>query len=134
MKPNNHKPVIAIVDDNASICEGTQRFLCFLGFNAVTFTSGQEFIATLDDIPSFEPDCVILDIQMPGLNGFQVQERLTGSRRNIPVIFLTGSDEAWIRERALAVGAFAFLSKPCSSNVLLATLRTVLKLSAPQDS
>jgi FixJ family two-component response regulator len=116
-----------------SICRATKRFLCFLGFDAVTFLTGQEFIDTLDGTPSFDPDCVILDIQMPGLNGFQVQERLTGSHRNIPVIFLTAFDEVWIREQALAAGAAAFLSKPCSSALLLETLRAVLKLSAVSE-
>jgi FixJ family two-component response regulator len=108
--------------------------LGFLGFEAVTFVSGEEFIEALEGMPSFDPDCVILDIQMPGLNGFQVQERLTGSRRNIPVIFLTAFDEVWIREQALASGAAAFLCKPCSSTVLINTLRAVLKIDAAEAS
>lgn len=134
MKPKSHKPVIAIVDDNVSICRGTKRLLCFLGFDAVTFASGQEFIDTLEGMRSFDPDCVILDVQMPGLNGFEVQERLGLSRRNIPVIFLTAFDEVWIREQALASGAAAFLSKPCSGSVLIDTLRAVLKIAKAEDS
>jgi len=118
MKPNTRRPVIAIVDDNISICRGTKRLFYFWGFDAVTFASGQEFIDALEEMPSFDPDCVILDVQMPGLNGFEVQECLTRSRRNIPVIFLTAFDEVWMREQALASGAAAFLSKPCSGDLL----------------
>jgi FixJ family two-component response regulator len=133
MKRNTKRPLIAIVDDNISICRGTKRLLCFLGFDAVTFVSGQEFIDTLEGMPSFDPDCVILDVQMPGLNGFEVQELLTRTGRNIPVIFLTAFDETWIREQALASGAAAFLCKPCRSDVLIETLRAVLELASAKE-
>jgi FixJ family two-component response regulator len=128
MEPNRNRPLIAIVDDDAFICGAMQRLLCLLGMDADTFVSGQEFIDLLEAVPSFDPDCVILDVHMPGLNGLEVQERLTRSRRGIPVIFMTAADEVWIREQALASGAVAFLSKPFNGDLLVETLRAVLKV------
>ena len=82
----------------------------------------------LEATPSFDPDCVILDVQMPGLSGLQVQEFLTRSGRGFPVIFITAPDDLRVREQALASGAVAFLNKPCSGDVLIETLRAVLKV------
>jgi FixJ family two-component response regulator len=84
-------------------------------------------------MPSFEPDCVILDVQMPGLNGLQVQERLTRIRRDIPVIFITGADDVWIREQALTSGAVAFFYKPFKTDLFIKTLRAVLKIGVGKE-
>ena len=69
-------PTIAIVDDDASVCRAISRLLRSLGMNADTFTSGREFIEHIEMMPSFLPDCVVLDVQMPGMNGLEVQELL----------------------------------------------------------
>ena len=71
------KPTIAIVDDDASVCRAISRLLRSLGMNADTFTSGHEFIKHIQTMPSFRPDCVVLDVQMPGMNGLEVQELLS---------------------------------------------------------
>lgn len=127
MKSNTNRPVVAIVDDNVSICQAMERLARLLGMDADTFVSGQEFIDRLEAVPSFNPDCVILDVHMPGLNGLQVQEHLIRTRRDIPVIFISAADEVWIREQALASGAVAFLRKPISADLFIKTLRKVLK-------
>ena len=128
MRSNKTRLVIAIVDDDVSTCRAIKRLLCSLGMEADTFASGQGFIDLLEVMPSFEPDCVILDVQMPGLNGLQVQECLTRIRPHIPVIFITGTDEDRIRNQALASGAVAFLCKPLEIDFFIKTLRAALKI------
>jgi FixJ family two-component response regulator len=125
-----HQPLIAIVDDDASVCRALKRLLRSLGMNAETFASGQEFIDCLEAMPSFRADCVILDVQMPGMNGLEVQEWLGRSTSPIPVIFMTAHDEAGVRERAMAAGAVAFLRKPFNDELLIRTLRAALEREA----
>jgi FixJ family two-component response regulator len=105
------KPFIAIVDDDESVCHAIKRLARSLGMEADTFASGQEFIDFIEAMPSQRFDCVILDVQMPGLNGLDVQERLKRRGNRFPIIFITAHDEVNVRERALAAGAAAFLRK-----------------------
>jgi FixJ family two-component response regulator len=123
----NSRPLIAIVDDDESVCRALRRLVRSLTMDAETFSSGQQFLDLLEAMPSFHADCVILDIQMPGLNGLDVQHRLVMNRRNIPVIFITAHDEVGIREKAVASGAMAFLRKPFDDALLIKTLNEALK-------
>jgi FixJ family two-component response regulator len=81
-------------------------------------------------MPSFQPDCLILDVQMPGMNGLDVQDRLATGGNSIPVIFITAHDDVGIREKALAAGAVAFLRKPFNDDLLIRTLQEALKRRA----
>lgn len=119
-------PQIAIVDDDESVCRAIKRLVRSLGMEADAFTSGREFIDRVETMPSFQPDCVVLDIQMPGMNGLEVQERLASSGNRLPVIFITAHDEAGVRDRALAAGAVAFLRKPFNDELFIKTLRVAL--------
>jgi len=121
------RPVIAIVDDDESVCRAIKRLVRSLGMQADTFTSGQEFVEMLDGVPWVHVDCVVLDIQMPGMTGLEVQERLARSGHLLPVIFITAHDEVGMRERALAAGAVAFIRKPFNDELLIKTLDVVLK-------
>ena len=123
------KPLIAIVDDDESVCRALKRLARSLGMDAETFTAGREFIDLLEAMPSFQPDCAILDVQMPGMNGLEVQERLAQSGSRVPVIFITAHDEVGARERALAAGAVAFLRKPFDDELFIKTLSVALKRS-----
>jgi FixJ family two-component response regulator len=122
--------IIAIVDDDESVCHAIKRLLRSLGMKADTFASGKEFIDFIETMPSRRFDCVILDVQMPGLNGLDVQERLKRLGNRFPIIFLTAHDEVSARERALAAGAVAFLRKPFAAELLIKTLRAAVKLDA----
>ena len=126
MPLNKSKPLIAIVDDDESVCRAMKRLVRSFGMEADTFTSGQEFIDRIETTPSFQPHCVVLDVQMPGMNGLEVQARLATSDRPIPIIFITAHDEIGIRDRALAAGAVAFLRKPFNDELLIETLRVAL--------
>jgi FixJ family two-component response regulator len=124
---NKSKPLIAIVDDDESVCRALKRLVRSLAMNAETFSSGQEFLDLLDAMPSFHPDCLILDVQMPGMNGLAVQQRLIRKGNTVPVIFITAHDEVGVREKALAAHALAFLRKPFNDELLIKTLREALK-------
>ena len=122
--------IIAIVDDDESVCHAIKGLVRSLGMEADTFASGQEFIDCIEAMPSRRFNCVILDVQMPGLNGLDVQERLKRLGNRFPIIFLTAHDEVSVRERALAAGAVAFLRKPFAAELLIKTLRAAVKLDA----
>jgi len=120
------KPLVAVVDDDQSVCRAMERLLKSIGMDTHTFASGGEFLAFIQAMPSFHPDCVLLDLHMPGLNGLDVQERLTMDGSPLSVIFITAYDEAGTRERALEGGAVAFLRKPFSDEVLIKALNEAI--------
>ncbi|SAL64530.1 response regulator transcription factor [Caballeronia humi] len=122
------KPLIALVDDDESVRRAIKRLLSSAGLAADTFKTGDEFLEMFESIPSYRPACIVLDVQMPGLNGLEVQQRLAGS--GIPVIFITAHDELSVRQQALAAGAAAYLRKPFNDEVLIKAVRTVLNLDA----
>jgi FixJ family two-component response regulator len=127
---NKAKPLIAIVDDDESVCRAVRRLVRSLSMDGETFSSGQQFLDLVDAMPSFRPDCLVLDVQMPGMNGLEVQNRLATSGNALPVIFITAHDEVGVREKALAAGAVAFLRKPFDDNLFIKTLEAALKRCA----
>jgi len=110
------QPLIAVVDDDRSVVKAFDRLLCSAGFNVETFESGSEFLESLQD---HTPDCVILDLQMPQVDGFEVQSRLTQTSVQLPVVVITGWDSPGASERATDGGAIAYLRKPVDDKVLL---------------
>jgi|SRR6185503_2969164 FixJ family two-component response regulator len=124
---SNAKPVIAIVDDDESVCRALKRLVRSLGMDGDTFASGREFLDLIEAMPSFHVDCVVLDVQMPGLNGLEVQDRLVRSGSPLPVIFITAHDDIGIRQRALDGGAVAILRKPFNDELFIKTMREALK-------
>jgi FixJ family two-component response regulator len=109
-------PVVAIVDDEDSVRRALERLLRSAGIDPAVFSSGENFLASL---AGRRPDCVVLDLHMPGVTGFDVQARLRASGFQIPVIVITGHDSAESRERVQALGASAYLRKPVGAKVLL---------------
>src|SRR5215470_8517812 len=100
---------IAVIDDDEAVRKALKRLLRAANLDANTFASGQEF---LDSLPSGHPDCVVLDVHMPGMNGLDVQQRLTRSGLQTPIVIITGHDDPQIRARCLSAGAAAYLRKP----------------------
>ncbi|MFM0221722.1 response regulator transcription factor [Paraburkholderia dipogonis] len=117
------KPFVVVVDDDESVCRAIRRLLRSIGIAAETFASGYAFLDVLSSMPSYQPDCVILDVQMPGLNGLEVQQALSGS--GTPVIFITAHDDVGVREQAIACGAVAYLHKPFDDQLFVKTVLTV---------
>jgi FixJ family two-component response regulator len=119
------KPFVVVVDDDESVSRAIKRLLRSIGIAAETFASGDAFLDVLSSMPSYRPDCVILDVQMPGLNGLEVQRRLAGT--GTPVIFITAYDDISVREQAFAGGAVAYVRKPFSDDLFVRTVRTALE-------
>ncbi len=108
-------PYIAIVDDDQSVGKALSRLLRTADLEAVAFSSGEDF---LQSVSSRLPDCLVLDVQMPGMDGLQIRDRLAGMGHTIPTVFVTALDDAITRRRALDGGAAAFLQKPLSGEDL----------------
>jgi FixJ family two-component response regulator len=123
------KPLIAIVDDDESVCRALRRLVRSLGMSAESFSSGQEFIDVVEAMPLYEAACVVLDVRMQGLSGLEVQERLIHGGSRLPVIFITAHDDLKEREGALAAGAVAYLRKPFNDELFIKTLRVALSQS-----
>ena len=107
---------IAIVDDDEAVREATKTLVRSLGYNASTFGSAEEFLKC-EQIS--DTSCLITELQMPGLSGLDLQERLIAKGHRIPIIFLTAYPDEDVRMRAMKAGAVGFLSKPCDGDHLL---------------
>ena len=110
------QPHVAVVDDEEPIRKALMRLMRSAGLSVETFGSGAEFLKSIE---TRLPDCVVLDLHMPQMNGFTVQAHLTGKYAGVPVIIVTGHDLPNARERAMAGGASAFLRKPVLDRTLL---------------
>ena len=117
------RPLIAIVDDDESVRRALTRLLRSAGLDVESFPSGDEF---LESIPTRRPDCVVLDLHMPGLSGFEVQVRLAKSSAPVPVVIITGHDSTETRARALAAQPLAYLRKPVNDQTLLDAIELAL--------
>lgn len=112
-------PWIAIVDDDPSVLKALARLLRARAFEAKTYASARDFLAAL---PDGLPECLIVDLQMPQMNGLELQRHLTRKGVRIPTIIITAHNEAGVRERCESAGATAFLSKPLQEASLLAAI------------
>jgi CheY-like chemotaxis protein len=117
-------PLISIVDDDEAVREATKSLIRSLGYNAETFGSAEEFLAwtQIEDT-----DCLITDVQMPGLSGMDLQDRLISAGHEMPTIFVTAFPDAKLERRALRGGAIAYLRKPIEESHLLEHIDTALR-------
>jgi FixJ family two-component response regulator len=117
--------LVSVVDDDESVRESLPDLLKEFGFAVQSFKSGEEFLASryLD-----QTKCVILDIAMPGMSGFDVQRELTGRNRPIPVVFITAQRDENVWSNRLRDNAVACLLKPFSDTDLLHAIRTALRM------
>jgi FixJ family two-component response regulator len=116
-------PLLAVVDDDAEVRVALTRLVSSAGFAVETYASGAEFLRSIED---HEPDCVVLDLHMPELSGFDVQAALAGSHAALPVVVITGHDTLESRTRALQLGAKVYLCKPVNDEALLAAIGTAI--------
>jgi FixJ family two-component response regulator len=119
---------VAVVDDEASVRKALRRLLCAAGLATETFSSGEEF---LDWRKTHRVDCVVLDLQMPGLTGLEVQQHLLRTGTRLPVVIITGHDEPTTHVQCLAAGAAAYLCKPLDDEVLLAAISKAVEDGLP---
>src|SRR5206468_11661634 len=118
--------VVSIVDDDVSVRRSTRRLLRSSGFRAEAFASAEEF---LNSKSAAETACLILDLRMPGMNGLELQRRLTQNGNPVPIIFLSAHASEEDERSALHAGAVQFLRKPISKEALLNAIRDALKHS-----
>ncbi|MBF0505455.1 MAG: response regulator [Nitrospirae bacterium] len=122
---------IAVIDDDASVGRSLCRLLRSSGLKAVSFTTGGEFIRFAMH-QTF--DCLILDIHMPGLDGFQVQDRLESMGIKVPIVFITALGDPDIQVKAIAKGAAGYLQKPFTDKALLDRITDAIKNSGRKCS
>jgi FixJ family two-component response regulator len=115
--------VISIVDDDPSMREAMSGLVRSLGFDAVTFSSAEDFLQS-DQIDG--TSCLITDVQMPGVSGVELQSRLISRGRPVPIIFVTASPERRIEAQVRSAGAVGFLSKPFDDETLIECLDQAL--------
>jgi FixJ family two-component response regulator len=118
------KPMISIVDDDDAVRKATKTLIRSLGYRAATFPSAEEFLGSSE---MQETSCLIADVQMPGLTGIELQDRLAASGHRIPIIFITAFPDDRTRDRAMRSGAISFMSKPYSEANLIVCLDRALK-------
>ncbi len=119
----NNRALISVVDDDESIRESLPDLLREFGFAAEPFESGEEFLASKY---VEQTKCLILDIAMPGMSGFDVQRELKHRKQPIPIVFITAQKDEATRPRALGEGAVACLRKPFSDTALLQAMCVAL--------
>jgi len=116
-------PVIAIVDDNESFRHAIASFIRSLGYAVLQFASAEAF---LKSNRLYDTDCLISDVQMPGMNGIELQGKLIAEGHHFPIIFVTAFPEMKARAQALVSGAIGFLAKPFSDEILITRLNKAL--------
>ncbi len=121
---------IAVVDDDESVCRALGRLMRSAGLQVETFSSGADF---LDSLPTRRPDCLVLDLHMLGMTGFEVQAQLATIGALLPVIIITGQDSAEARGRALDGCPAGYFSKPVDGHVLLGAIESVLSRAIPSE-
>jgi FixJ family two-component response regulator len=120
------KPIVFIVDDDVSVRESLESLIRFAGGQPETFASAQAFLSRP---PATTPSCLVLDIELPGVDGLELQERIAVDRSEMPIIFITGHADVPRTIRAMKGGAVEFLTKPFADDVLLQALERAIERS-----
>jgi len=117
-------PVISIVDDDESVREATKSLVRSLGYKALTFESAEEF---LESAQMMATTCLITDVQMPGLSGVELQDRLIADGHNMPTIFVSAFPDERLERQVLRSGAIGYLRKPFKEDHLIDCIDAALK-------
>lgn len=128
---NGHRLRVAVIDDDGSVRKALGRLLRAANLDADIYASGREFLASLG---SRRPDCLVLDLQMPGMNGLDIQKRLTRNGHHLPTVIITGHDEPQTRAQCLSAGAAAYLRKPLDDEALLEAIYRATGSAPPEPS
>ncbi len=119
-------PIVFVVDDDVSVRESLESLIRCEGWHPETFASAQEFLA----YPRARiPNCLVLDVSLPGLNGLELQRIVADERTDMPIIFITGHGDVPMTVQAMKAGAVEFLTKPFNDEVLLTAIRGALERS-----
>jgi FixJ family two-component response regulator len=116
--------IIAIVDDDASVRKGLERLIRSVGWRTESFGSAQEFLASAR---TDAPTCIVLDLQLPGLSGLDLQKQMTEAGVETPIVFLTGHGDIPASVKAMKAGAVEFLTKPVDEQDLLTAIQEAIE-------
>jgi FixJ family two-component response regulator len=120
----NDKFIVMIVDDDESVRRAARRLIRSYGYAVETFVSADDFLASGR---LSETACLVLDVQMPGLNGLELQSRLVAEGHQVSIIFITAFDDENARAQALKAGALSYLVKPFEEADLLNSINLALQ-------
>ena len=120
--------LVSVVDDDESIRRTMTLLIQSFGFQAAVFDSAESLLKSRQ---LHQTSCLIVDVQMPDMNGLQLQRHLASSGYKIPIVFITAYDNKESRQQAMQAGAVAFLSKPFDDELLLETIRGTLRHIEP---
>ena len=120
------KPIVFVVDDDISVRESLELLIRAEGWEPELFESAQEFLARPR---AFAPSCLVLDVNLPDLNGLDLQKRVAADRNDMPIIFITGYGDVPMTVKAMKAGAVEFLTKPFGDEVLLSAIRNAIDRS-----
>jgi FixJ family two-component response regulator len=121
---NEKSPVVCVVDDESLMRDSLRNLFRSVGLKVQTFASAQEF---LNSSFSEAPSCLVLDVQMPGTSGLELQRELGDRESGVPIIFMTGHGNIPMSVRAMKAGAFEFLTKPCRDEDLLRAVNQAIE-------
>jgi FixJ family two-component response regulator len=119
----NSRRRIAVVDDDHSVGRALRRLLRASDLDAEAYESGHQFLESLQTVV---PDCLVLDLQMPGMSGLALQRQLAKAGIRLPIVVITGHDEPGMQARCLRAGAAAYLRKPLDDTTLLAAIEAAI--------
>jgi FixJ family two-component response regulator len=120
-------PTVFVVDDDISVRESLELLIRHEGMEVETFRSAQEFLARPR---ASVPSCLVLDVSLPGVNGLELQKRISSEQQDMPIIFITGYGDIPMTVQAMKAGAVEFLTKPFADHLLLNAVRSALDRSA----
>jgi FixJ family two-component response regulator len=120
-------PIVFVVDDDISIRESLELLIRCAGWQPETFASAQEFLSHPRELV---PSCLILDVNLPDLNGLDLQKRVMDDRQDLPIIFITGYGDVPMTVQAMKGGAIEFLTKPFVDDVLLSAIQHAIERSS----
>jgi FixJ family two-component response regulator len=123
---SRNSPIVFVVDDDISVREALEALIRVEGMEVQTFSSAQDFLAYPR---TSAPSCMILDVSLPGLNGLELQKRVSSEHRDMPIIFITGYGDIPMSVQAMKAGAVEFLTKPVADQVLLNAIRNAVDRS-----
>ena len=124
---SQQQPIVFVVDDDISVRESLEALIKFAGWLPETFASSREFLARPR---TTTPNCLVLDVSLPDLNGLELQKLIASERREMPIIFITGHGDVPMTVQAMKGGAVEFLTKPFDDEVLLSAIKHAIKRSA----
>src|SRR6266566_7131565 len=122
-----NKPIVFVVDDDVSVRESLELLIGFAGWQPETFSSAEEFLTRPRPLV---PNCLVLDVSLPDLNGLELQKLIATDRIDMPIIFITGHGDVPMTVQAMKAGAVEFLTKPIDDDALLSAIKSAIKRSA----